>query len=259
MVGVLSTLMAAFLVRPSSPGTLHLSARSKEGLMLVNRPGSSIGWPRPCFRGTRLFMQDLSLRSYWDRLYSSEGRPMEWHLEFDSLVDTLECVLGPASPSTHVLMVGCGNSNLSESMYDHGWRHITNIDFSEECIRSCKWAEEQREAKGRSRYFGMSWMVMDACDMTFDDGTFHGAVDKGTMDAITCSEGFDWYLTRMAKELVRVLRPGGRWVCVSFTPPSVALPLLREAEGWQVEVKDLSTFRLYIGTKGKVIGTQDMP
>lgn len=129
-------------------------------------------------------------------------------------------------------------------MYDSGWRSITNIDFSEACIAQGKPLSTDRP--------GIRWLVADACNLSsreLPDNAFHAAVDKGTLDAIACSEAFDWFLPRMARSLVRVLRPGGKWICVSFTPPSLALPLLSECGEWKMEVERLKSFWLYIGTK----------
>lgn len=131
------------------------------------------------------------------------------------------------------------------SMYDHGWHSITNIDFSDSCIAQ---GLEGSLSKDRP---GVQWLVMDACDLSFEDATFHAAVDKGTMDAIACSEAFDWFIPRMRRSIVRVLRPGGVWVCVSFTPPDIALPLL-ECSAWKVEVERLESFWMYVGTKGRI-------
>lgn len=88
---------------------------------------------------------------------------------------------------------------------------------------------------------------MDACDLRFPDSTFDAAVDKGTLDAILCSEGFDWLVPRMVRGLARVLRPGGVWVCLSFTRPEVVLPLL-QCSRWQVEVQEVDAFWMYMGT-----------
>ncbi|CAM9209968.1 unnamed protein product, partial [Hapterophycus canaliculatus] len=126
-----------------------------------------------------------------------------------------------------------------QSLYDRGWRNITNIDFSTPCI------EQGRRSPSSSSRPGVQWLVMDACSLTFEDSSFDAAVDKGTLDAIACSEAFDWFIPRMARSLVRVLRPGGTWVCVSFTPPEIALPLLEECGEWVVEVDRLETFWMY--------------
>lgn len=129
-------------------------------------------------------------------------------------------------------------------MYDRGWRNVTNIDFSEACI------EKGRRSLAANCRPEVQWLVADVCDLTnvFEEATFNAAVDKGTLDAIACSEGFDWSVPRMARGLARVLRPGGTWVCLSFTPPKLVLPLL-ECDEWHVEVERLASFWMYVGTK----------
>ena len=61
-------------------------------------------------------------------------------------------------------------------------------------------------------------------------GSVAAVLDKGTLDAICCGDGFDWEAGRVAASLVRALRPGGVWVCASLMPPSVVLPLVRRTE-----------------------------
>jgi 2-polyprenyl-3-methyl-5-hydroxy-6-metoxy-1,4-benzoquinol methylase len=52
-----------------------------------------------------------------------------------------------------ILMIGCGNSKLSESMYDVGLKNIINIDLSEVVIN-------QMNQKNRHRT-GMKFLKMD--------------------------------------------------------------------------------------------------
>lgn len=40
--------------------------------------------------------------------------------------------------NTNTLIVGCGNSTLSQDMYDVGYRKLTNIDNSSICIQNMK-------------------------------------------------------------------------------------------------------------------------
>ena len=51
-------------------------------------------------------------------------------------------------------MVGCGNSRLSEDMYDVGYHNITNIDISDTVIRQMT----ERNAKKREE---MTFEKMD--------------------------------------------------------------------------------------------------
>ena len=64
--------------------------------------------------------------------------PFEWYSEWAQLRPLLRAAVGAteapadaaAAPGGRVLVVGCGNSELSAQMYDDGFTDITNIDFS---------------------------------------------------------------------------------------------------------------------------------
>ena len=55
-----------------------------------------------------------------------------------------------------ILMVGCGNSRLSEDMYDVGYHNITNVDISDVVIRQMM----ERNAKKREE------MIFEKMDVT---------------------------------------------------------------------------------------------
>ena len=44
-----------------------------------------------------------------------------------------------------IVNIGCGNSRMSEEMYDEGYKHIVNIDFSPVCIAAMKEKYKGRE------------------------------------------------------------------------------------------------------------------
>lgn len=56
-------------------------------------------------------------------------------------------------------MVGCGNSKLSDQMYQNGYKNIVNIDISPTVINQMK-----------DKFPHMVWEVMDATKMTYKDG-----------------------------------------------------------------------------------------
>ena len=62
--------------------------------------------------------------------------------EYNNLCGILHKYIKPADK---VLMVGCGNSRLSEDMYDVGYHNITNIDISDTVIR------QMTERNGKKR------------------------------------------------------------------------------------------------------------
>lgn len=78
-------------------------------------------------------------------------------------------------------MVGCGNSELSEQLYDVGYKHLTNIDISETVVNHMN----QRNAARRP---GLTFQQVDASQTPYEDASYQAALDKGTLDAMA-SEG----------------------------------------------------------------------
>lgn len=61
--------------------------------------------------------------------------------------------------------------------------------------------------------------VMDCTQLTYPDNHFDFIFDKGTLDALACSDDNDLVMEKTALECIRVLKPGGKWVVVSFAGP----------------------------------------
>ena len=80
---------------------------------------------------------------------------------------------------------------------------------------------------------GLQWLVDDATAMQFEDSSFDAIIDKGTMDALYCQKEASAKVasvSKMAKEMSRVLRPGCWAFIVSFGQPETRLKLLQTAE-----------------------------
>ncbi|THG95936.1 hypothetical protein EW026_g5790 [Hermanssonia centrifuga] len=84
-----------------------------------------------------------------------------------------------------ILMLGCGNSTLSEDMYDDGYKHIVNVDYSGILIEKMRKKHEDARPK-------MTWHEMDVRRLAFETGSFDIAIDKGTMDAMMTAKGDVW-------------------------------------------------------------------
>jgi len=82
-------------------------------------------------------------------------------------------------------MLGCGNSKLSEEMYDDGFRNITNVDYSPVVI-------DQMQRRHEASRPGMKWVVADVRELPFDADAFDITLDKGTMDAMMTTKGDVW-------------------------------------------------------------------
>lgn len=151
---------------------------------------------------------------YWDSFFKKRGqKAFEWYGEYNNLCGILHKYVKPADK---VLMVGCGNSRLSEDMYDVGYHSIVNVDISDVVIRQMT----ERNAKKREE---MSFVKMDVTQMTYDEGTFSVAVDKGTLDALAVDqeEGTLATVNAMFSEVSRVLRLGGRYIIISLLQEQV--------------------------------------
>jgi hypothetical protein len=97
-----------------------------------------------------------------------------------------------------ILMVGCGNSKLSEQMYEAGFPHIVSMDISEVVIA-------QMQAQAQAKGMQLLYQVADATAMPYADLEFDFAIDKGTMDAIICGKNLT-LSDRIIREMSRVAR-----------------------------------------------------
>lgn len=120
------------------------------------------------------------LKEYWDTRFSKE-ETFEWCKSYCDFKDLLCKHVGK---SDRILMLGCGNSMLSEDMYNDGYRNIVNIDFSSIVINNMK-----RKCQG---LVDMQWIVMDITNMSFAPCSFDVVVEKATLDALLVEEKDVW-------------------------------------------------------------------
>ena len=149
-------------------------------------------------------------KDYWDERYQEEvGQMYDWLADFSVLRDFVQEV---CTRESRILMLGCGNSLLSEEMYDAGFCNIDNIDISPVVI-------EQMEARNHER-LDMRYFVMDATDLSqFDDRSFDVVLDKGTLDSLLCGDDAFINVARMTREVQRVLKPQGVYMVISYSGP----------------------------------------
>ncbi|XP_049834606.1 eEF1A lysine and N-terminal methyltransferase homolog [Schistocerca gregaria] len=175
--------------------------------------------------------EEFSHKDFWNSFFKKRGtRAFEWYGEYPELSGLLHKYI---KPKDIILMIGCGNSSLSADLYDVGYRHLTNIDISYVVIR------QMIETHGKDRP-DMVYQQMDALHMTFDDNEFSVVLDKGTLDALMPdnSEEVQKRIDKLFSEIDRVLRMGGRYVCVSLLQEHILLKLLEyfPAAGWMFRV-----------------------
>ena len=171
----------------------------------------------------------FQLKEYWDAFFSRRSSSFEWYGEYVDLCHVIHKYL---KPENRILVVGCGNSKLSEDLYDAGCHGIDNIDISEVVVK-------QMNAKNKSKRPEMNFTVMDMLSMTYEQSRFDCVLDKGTLDAIFVDETTETVdkVNKMFAEVSRVLKVGGRYVCISLAQGHIRAGLLDHFSfGWVVRV-----------------------
>ncbi|XP_063483414.1 eEF1A lysine and N-terminal methyltransferase isoform X4 [Symphalangus syndactylus] len=136
---------------------------------------------------------------YWEKFFQQRGKKaFEWYGTYLELCGVLHKYI---KPREKVLVIGCGNSELSEQLYDVGYRDIVNIDISEVVIKQMKECNATRRPQ-------MSFLKMDMTQMEFPDASFQVVLDKGTLDAVLTDEEEKTLqqVDRMLAEVGRVLQ-----------------------------------------------------
>ena len=147
--------------------------------------------------------------SYWDGRYQEGGEAFEWIF---STALALPFVESFVAKSSKALVIGCGNSRLTEDMYQKGWKDLTSIDYSPAVIR-------QQTKRSIEKRLKCRWMVMDVRRLRFPSCSFGAVIDKGTADNLLCYEHAERNLGRMLREIYRCLEPGGMYLIFSLNDP----------------------------------------
>lgn len=163
---------------------------------------------------------------YWEERYTRDPEPFDWYQRWAGLKDTL---LEYIQPQHALLMLGAGNSRLSEELYEEGYQKITNIDISNVVIKAM--VEKYRDKTG------MSYIQMDARAMELPNENFNVVIDKATLDSVLCGEGSTHNAQKMLQEVSRVLQSNGVYIAISHGQPSYRLTYLQRPEfGWNVKI-----------------------
>lgn len=187
---------------------------------------------------------------YWNERYTNEA-------EYDWLGDYnvfKELIHRHVSKSERILMVGCGNSQLSEQMFKDGYEKIVSTDISEVCIANQK--------KG---FPHLTWQVADLMNLKdFSDESFDVVIEKATLDALLVGEKSPWHSSDDAQktidsclsEISRVIKSkNGRFLSLTFAQPHFRTPFYSKPKySWGVEYETFGTgfhYFCYVMTKGR--------
>jgi demethylmenaquinone methyltransferase/2-methoxy-6-polyprenyl-1,4-benzoquinol methylase len=106
--------------------------------------------------------------------------------------------------SERVLDVATGTGDLAFAIQEAGVPDVVGLDYSPEMIAKAK-------KKAHKRPAGVEFLVGDGMHLPFEDATF---------DACTISFGLrnmEDYADAV-REMTRILKPGGRFICLEMTP-----------------------------------------
>ena len=110
-----------------------------------------------------------------------------------------------------ILDVACGTGDLSLTLFESGEAQIVGLDF-------CRPMLEIAQSKATKSGSTVPFVEGDALDLPFRDSSFDAAtIAFGLRNLASVEAGF--------KELLRVLKPGGKVAVLEFSKPLV--PLLR--------------------------------
>lgn len=199
-------------------------------------------------------------KSYWDQRYQSQDENYDWYLSYpdfkDLILRTLNVRGGPNEIDSaddisdagkrhryqlKTLVVGCGNSDLSEQMHNDGFIDMVSIDYSEVVVERMRSKLSEKKLK---------FEVADVRDMSqFATGTFDVIVDKGTLDAILCGEDSTKNGNQMIAECRRVLKPGGHMFVITYGQPNSRLNYLDKPKlKWTSTSTDVLAGKRYLYT-----------
>mmetsp|Transcript_15422 Transcript_15422/g.53561 ORF Transcript_15422/g.53561 Transcript_15422/m.53561 type:complete len:329 (-) Transcript_15422:150-1136(-) len=156
--------------------------------------------------------------SFWEREYDGSPAPYEWYATFRDLRPCLDALAVRARD--RVLHVGCGTSSLAADLYhEMGVTRVTNIDVSARALELAT-AAAASDRRGPAE---MDFLLADVRRLQEHEhepfrrgGAFELAIDKGTLDSLSCDtrEG-EANVAAALRQLRRALVPGGRLVVVT--------------------------------------------
>ena len=79
--------------------------------------------------------QGYAKKEYWNERFNNTDSNFDWYADWEQLSKYFISIL---TPNSKILMVGCGNSKMSNQMYSSNYKNITNIDISDIVIKKMK-------------------------------------------------------------------------------------------------------------------------
>lgn len=173
---------------------------------------------------------DFSTTEYWDSFFTKREATFEWYGNYENLKRLLTKYV---CAKDIILMSGCGNSNLSANMYCDGFFNMTSVDNSEVVIANMS-------KKHSEKFPGLVYEMKDILNTEYPSERFSVVIDKGTLDALMpdCDVESLARAMSMFNEIKRILKFGGRYICVSLLQYHIAQFIFSyfSDNGWIIRV-----------------------
>lgn len=141
---------------------------------------------------------------------------------------------------------------FSEEMCQDGFKDILNVDYSEKVI-------EMMKERTRDTFPSLQWATMDFRSMSeLGDSSFDVVLDKGSLDALWSDGGSQWDpsecvladISAALNEVIRLLKPNGKFISITFGQPHFRLPHMKRPESWElISNEKLGLYYIYIFQK----------
>ena len=170
---------------------------------------------------------------YWEKRYVEESDQdktpgFEWYPGADEILcKELHQVIPEGDP---ILEIGSGSSELAIKLEERGY-NVMFTDVSETVIEKMKGKWEDREEKK------IDFAAMNACHLPLKTESLWAVVDKGTLDAVDCTDNRQ--TDECLREVHRVLAENGHYFLVSCREPDVR----REDFGHLLDVEKIVEIR----------------
>ncbi|EON63083.1 hypothetical protein W97_02310 [Coniosporium apollinis CBS 100218] len=183
-------------------------------------------------------IEKLQYPGHWDKRCSGDGAEADkydWPRSFSTIRPFLDKHLPPARSNPRILQLGCGNSALPKDLHNHGYTNQVSIDFSSTVVSTM-----------RTKHPDMDWQVMDVKELRFSANHFDAAVDNAALDAMLHESLPDLpaevkrSLHAHIDEIGRVLKPGGKWLYITWRQPHSIRPLLQRPDFWTLNAEVLA-------------------
>ena len=166
-------------------------------------------------------MAQFGKPEYWEDKYQRDTEPFDWYQRWEGVRDIVTQYL---QKDYKILNIGCGNSRMSEEMYEEGYETITNMDISFSVVKSME--EEYKE-----KCPNMNFKVLDVRSMPeVESDSYDWVIDKGTLDTVLCGFASGVNSKETLAEINRVLVNGGVYICISYGTEEERRPYFEKSD-----------------------------